>query len=126
EIFPLYGTMSGSSLKLKSLCVADLRGDRKPLLVYSYTWGANGERSQVAVLDLFAKEPAPVVAAQTLWLDPTHAWTVKSPDGKAVRVEGDDVVFGELVYEEKDGKATLRIKIRDDVPPTIKKNVEEK
>src|SRR5262249_19602187 len=120
---PLQGALRG--FRLRSFCVADLRGDGKPLLVYSYTWDLGASRAEVAVLDIFAKEPAPVVAAQWLWPDPDHSWDVKTADGKSVRVEGGGVTFGDLLYQEKDGKASLRIKFRDGLPAGVKRQLQE-
>jgi RNA polymerase sigma factor (sigma-70 family) len=121
---PLHNGLPG--FRLRSFCAADLRGDRKPLLVFSYSWGSGAWRAQVAALDLFAKEPKPVVAPQALWNDPAHDWEVKPADGKAVRVEGGGVNFGELTFGEKDGKPTLRLKLSDDLPERIRKKITEK
>jgi RNA polymerase sigma factor (sigma-70 family) len=113
------------AFRFSSACVADLRHDGKPLLAFSYTFGSGVLRSQVAVLDVRAKEPQPVAAPQTLVLDPRHEWQVKAVDEETVRVEGGSVVFGDLVLEEKDGKPALRIKLRDDLPEKLKQKIQE-
>jgi RNA polymerase sigma factor (sigma-70 family) len=123
EVAALHEGLSG--FHLRSFCVADLRGGRKPLLVFSYSWGSGAWRANVAALDLSAKEPKPVVAPQALFDDPTYYWDVKTADGKAVRVEGKGVNFGELVFTEKDGKASLRLKLSDDLPARIRKKIRE-
>jgi hypothetical protein len=40
-------------------------------------------------------------------------------------VEGEGVTFGELLYQEKDGKPSLRIKFRDNLPAELKRQLQE-
>jgi RNA polymerase sigma factor (sigma-70 family) len=122
-VIPINAALPG--FYLTSYCVADLRRDGKPLLAYSYFLGSGRVRSEVAVLDLRARKPASVVAAQALVLDAAHHWHVKAVDDHTVRVEGGSVDFGELVLQEKDGKPVLRIKLRDDLPEKIRKNIDQ-
>jgi hypothetical protein len=109
---------------VNSLCVADLKGDGQPFLVFSYAWGSGIHRSQIGALDCLAKEPKVITAAQSLVLDFTHDWSVRALDKKTVRVEGGGVSFGNLELMEKDGKATLRLQLPDDLPAKIRKNVQ--
>ena len=123
EAFPLHNGLSG--FRLRSFCVASLRRGGGPVLAFSYTWGSGVWRSQVAVFDATAKEPKPVVAPQSLVLDPAHDWVVKPAGGRKVRVEGGSVEFGELLLEEKDGKATARVRLRADLPASLRKRIQE-
>jgi uncharacterized protein (TIGR03067 family) len=120
---PLHRDLAG--YRFVSYCVADLRGDGKPLLAYSYSWGSGDLRSEVAVLDVRAKEPKPLVAPQRLVLDPTHEWHVKTVDERTVRVEGGSVHFGNLELREQGGKPVLRLKLRDDLPEALRQKVQE-
>jgi RNA polymerase sigma factor (sigma-70 family) len=122
-VTPIHPGLPG--FRFTSYCVADLRGDGKPLLVYSYSWGSGDLRAEVAALDVRSKEPKPVVTPQKLVLDPTHDWQVKTVDERSVRVEGGSVHFGDLEYQEKDGKPALRLKLRDDLPEALRKKVQE-
>jgi RNA polymerase sigma factor (sigma-70 family) len=124
KVVPLHRGLSG--FQLISTCVADLRGNGKPLLVYSYSWGSGDWRAEVAALDLLqAKEPQPIVAPQKLVLDPTHAWHVKPVGDRAVRIQGGKVDFGVVEFQDKTGQPTLRLKLRDDIPEAVGKKVQE-
>ena len=63
ETFVLYGDKSNRSDALfggdgvKSIIVADLAGDKKPLLVYSFAWGSGEHRSEIGILDLHGTQP---------------------------------------------------------------------
>jgi hypothetical protein len=40
-----------------SIIVADLVGDKRPLLIYSFAWGSGEHRSEIGILDLHGKLP---------------------------------------------------------------------
>jgi hypothetical protein len=42
---------------VSSIVAADLAGDNKPLLIYSFAWGSGDHRSEIGILDLHGKQP---------------------------------------------------------------------
>jgi hypothetical protein len=106
-----------------SLCVADLKGNGQPYLVYSFTFGSGDTQTHIGALNCLAKDPTEIRADKALVLDPAHEWKVRNLDKKTVRVEGGGVSFGNLELVEKDGKAMLKILLPDDLPEMIKKKV---
>ena len=109
---------------VNSLCVADLKGDGQPYLVFSYAWGSGEHRAMVGALDCRAKDPKEITATQAIYDDSKHDWSVRAIDTKTVRVEGGGVSFGVLELTEKNGKATLSLRLPDDLPANIRKNVQ--
>lgn len=107
-----------------SVAVADLRGDKKPLLVYSFAWGSGLHRSQVGVFDPWADKPVAVVSQQAIVNDVQHDWQVEATD-KGVRVVGGGVNFGELQVETRDGQLAVSIRLRDDLPNNVRANIRE-
>jgi serine/threonine protein kinase len=122
KLYPLLKDKHGR-LKVLSLCVADLRRDGRPLLVYTFSFGSGVHRSQVAVYDCLAREPIESIAAPSLVLDPAHDWTVKQVDAHTVQVEGGKVLFGNLELRDRDGKATLILRLPDDLPPAVRNRI---
>lgn len=108
-----------------SLCVADLKRDGQPYLVYSYEWGSGIHRSQVGALNVLANDPTELTAVQALFNDPKHDWNVRAVDDKTVQVERGEVIFGKLVLTEDDNKTVLRISLSPDLKDSIRKNIHD-
>lgn len=104
-----------------AICAADLRGDGKPLLAFSYSWGSGIHRSQLGALDWNGKTPKEFGVSQSLFLPAD--WHVRAVDAKTVRVEGAGHTFGELELVEKNGISEMRLRLRDDLPANIRKAI---
>jgi hypothetical protein len=107
---------------VSSLCVADLRHDGRPLLVYTYRCGMSLPTEGVSVCDCLAAGPAEIAWGPSTIRGGGH-WAVTSVDDRTVRVTAGKIVLGDLVLQDKDGKASMRIRFRDDVPAEIRRHI---
>jgi hypothetical protein len=119
DIFPIGMSFGGTGVD--SFCVADLAGDKKPLLIYSYAWGSGDHRSHVAVFDCLAKEPKEYVASLA-----NHSFDdfrVKYLEETKVEVLAGKHTVGRLVVERKDDKIAVSIKLDEKLPEDVRKNL---
>jgi hypothetical protein len=105
---------------LKSLCVAVLTGDKRPKLVYSYSWGSGIYRSQIAVFDILAKKPRQSVALQAYFNGPDDL-ILKRVDDQTVQVRTRAGTVGKVVVEGKQGHLKVKIAFKDNLPAKVKK-----
>jgi RNA polymerase sigma-70 factor (ECF subfamily) len=106
------GGARGNSLK--SVCVADLNGDKRPKLVYSFQFGSGDLCSRIAVFDCLAKEPEDIVAGDTYYNANDHL-VLKRVNDQTVKVRtksGNEV--GKVVLEKKEGELKLKIEFAED------------
>jgi RNA polymerase sigma factor (sigma-70 family) len=99
---------------LRSLCVAELNGDKRPKLVYSFQFGSGDFCSRIAVFDCLAKEPEDIVAGDTYYNANDHL-VLKRVNDQTVKVRtksGDEV--GKVVLEKKAGELKLKIEFAED------------
>jgi hypothetical protein len=104
-----------------SLCVADLNRDKRPELVYAYSWGSGIHRSHVAVLDILAPEPKEHVAPQT-YFNALQDLAVERVDDQTVRVLAGKTKVGRLVLARKEGTLAAWIELNKDLDDGIKKD----
>jgi hypothetical protein len=108
---------------VSSLCVADLRRDGRPLLVYAYRCGMSLPTVGVGVCDCLAPKPVEIAWGPAMVRGWDNDWTVASVDERTVRVSMGKRVLGDLVLEDKDGKASTRLRLCDDVPVEIRRQI---
>ena len=104
-----------------SLAVADLAGDKKPLLVYAFAWGSGEHRSEIAVLDVLAKTPKEVAATPVNYS--FNDFRVNGVDDVSVEVFAGKIKVGRLVLEKKEGQANLSIRLEEKLPEAIRKQL---
>jgi hypothetical protein len=104
---------------VNSLCVADLNGDSRPELVYSFSWGSGIHRSQVGVFDVLAKKPREYVAPGAFYgMDDL---TVKRVDDRTITVSTGKTELGRVALEGKDGQLRVEIRLNDKLPAEVRK-----
>ena len=116
EVFNIGRAFGGSGVN--SLAVADLDGDKRPDLVFSFAWGSGEHRSQVAMFDCLAKVPKQIVGKVSNFT--FEDFTVERIDDVTVRVSAGKQVVGTLTLEKKDGEATLEIRLDDNLPRELR------
>jgi hypothetical protein len=119
EVFEI-GPGGSCGNHLKSLCVAVLNGDKRPKLVYSYSWGSGLYRSQIAVFDCLAKKPQQSVAGQAYFNGPDDL-VLKRVDDQTVKVRTRAGEVGKVVVEGKEGTIKVKIAFKAKLPPRVKK-----
>jgi hypothetical protein len=113
-----------------SLCAADLDGDGKPELIYTYSWGSGRHRSHVAVYrekdGKVQEATAPFACQADMFAAARDNGTVEieiGDIGRTVNVWTKKAVLGKLSISEKDGQLLADVAIRDDLPDDLKKQV---
>ena len=106
-----------------SLAVADLKGDGRPLLLFSFAWGSGEHRSHVAAVDCAAKEPKELVAPLVNYSFKDYA--LKATEAKTVEVYAGDTKIGRLTLEKKDERTVLQVQLDEKVPEEIKTKLRE-
>jgi hypothetical protein len=106
-----------------SLAVIDLKGDGRPLLVFSFASGSGDHRSQIAAVDCAAKEPKPLVAPLTNFS--LNDYALKATGAKRVEVYAGETKIGRLALEKKDERTVLQIQLDEKVPDEIKMKLRE-
>ena len=104
-----------------SIIVADLAGDKKPLLVYSFAWGSGEHRSEIGILDLHGKQP------KELRLTPINL----SKDDYALRQAGDAgvqvlmarTVVGHLTAAREKEVMSATIKLEEKLPDDMRRHL---
>jgi hypothetical protein len=121
DVFGIGQSFGGNGVG--SLVVADLKGDGRPLLLYSFASGSGIHRSQVAALDCAAKERKELVAPLTNYSFKDYA--LKATEAKTVEVYAGDTKIGRLALEKKDNRTVLQIRLDEKVSEEIKKELRE-
>jgi hypothetical protein len=106
-----------------SLCVAALNKDKRPELVYAYSFGSGVHRSHVAVFDCLAQVPREFTAPQAYFGG--HDLAVKRIDDQNVRVLAGEAKIGRLVMARKEGDLMASIEFDKDLNDTIKRGIRE-
>jgi hypothetical protein len=104
-----------------SLVVADLAGDNKPLLVYSFAWGSGDHRSEIGILDLHGKR------ATELRMSPVNRssddYTVRRSVSGGVDVMIDKTVIGHVTAARERGDLHATIKLAEKLPDEIRRGL---
>jgi hypothetical protein len=116
EVFHIGRAFGGSGVN--SLSVADLDGDKRPDLVFSFAWGSGVHRSQVAMFDCLTKEPKQIVCRVSNFT--FDDFTVERIDDATVRVSAGKQAVGTLALEKNDDEATLEIRLEDNLPKELR------
>ena len=106
---------------VRSLCVAELNGDGRSKLVYSFSWGSGTHRSQVGVYDLKAKEPRQLIAGESYFSGVDDDLMVERQKDGTVAVKAAKRQVGVVGLEGKDDKTRAIIVIDVGLPDEIKK-----
>jgi hypothetical protein len=99
-----------------------LNQDKRPELVYAYSWGSGVHRSHVAVFDCLAKEPKEYVAPLANF-HMERDFAVKRVDDQTVEVYVGAAKVGQLLFGSKDGKDGVRIELSKDLDDSIKRHI---
>jgi hypothetical protein len=121
DVFGIGESFGGQGVS--SLAVADLKGDGRPLLLYSFAWGSGEHRSQIAAVDCAAKEPKQLVAPLVNYSFKDYA--LKAAEAKTVEVYAGDTKIGRLALEKKDERTVLQVQLDEKVPDEIKTKLRE-
>jgi hypothetical protein len=135
EVRPLGRGLCGWGVM--SLCVVDLDGDRKPALVYTYSWGMGFHRSHVAVFREKDGKIWDAVVPFAFMGDPSGLQGdlfAKRLDDGSVDIEigryqrqvnrwTNATRLGKLSISEKNGQLQADVAIRDDLPAELKQQV---
>jgi hypothetical protein len=105
---------------VRSMVVADPGGDGRDKLIFAYAWGSGEHRSQVAVLDVLAKAPQQVSAAQAYFGDLGDLEVKNGAEG-AVEISAGGQELGRLTVTGKEGALRVAIRLKDDLPADVKK-----
>jgi hypothetical protein len=105
--------------QLRSLCVADLNGDKRLKLIYSFSWGSGEYRSQIGVFDCLAKEPKQVVAPYSYFNGPDDL-ILKRVDDQTVKVHAKSGEVGKVTLEGKEGELKMNVEFKEDLPKKVK------
>jgi hypothetical protein len=104
-----------------SIVVADLAGDRKPLLIYSFAWGSGDHRSEIGILDLHGTQP------KELRLTPIDLskddFTLRRADGQRVEVLIGRTVIGLVTAARKGNALQAAIQLERKLPNDIRQQL---
>jgi hypothetical protein len=109
---------------VRSMVVADPGGDGRDKLIFAYAWGSGEHRSQVAVLDVLAKEPQQVSAPQAYFGD-LGDLEVKNGEGGEVEIYAGLQELGRLTVAGKEGALKAAIRLKKDLPEQVTKGFRE-
>ena len=128
EVRPLGIGFGGSGVM--SLCVADLDGDGKPEMVYTYSWGSGLHRSHAAV---YREKDGKVQEAVVPFAFKGDMFAKRLDDGSVMIEVGQyqrqvngwakPVPLGKLSISEKDGQLQADVAIRAELPEELRKQV---
>jgi hypothetical protein len=117
RVFPIGKGFGGYGVN--SLCVADLNGDGRPELVYSFSWGSGVHRSQVGVFDALAKTPKEYVAPVACF--GRDDLTLKAADDRTVTVSSGKTEVGRVTLAGEEGKRRVEIRLDDKLPADVRR-----
>jgi hypothetical protein len=102
---------------VRSVVVADLDGDGRPELVYTYSCGSGMHRARLAVYDVLAKEPKEFLASEAYYAE--NDWMLERVDERTVRVVLGKTVVGTVVFD-REAKVPVSLKLDASLPQTIR------
>ena len=116
RVFPIGKGFGGQGVN--SLCVADLNGDGRAELVYSFSWGSGEHRSQIGVFDVLAKKPREYVAPQAFF--GKDDLMVRGIADRTVTVFSGQTEVGRVTVVGPEGKMRVEIRLRDMLPVAVR------
>lgn len=119
KVYPIGEAFGGDGIT--SVLVADLAGDKRPLLIYAFAWGSGRHRSQIGVFDLHAKEP------KEYRLSPTNFamddYVLRSSENGHVEVLMGKTPIGHVTAARNDGVLDTTIKIVETLPEEVRRQL---
>ncbi len=104
-----------------SIVVADLAGDKKPLLIYAFAWGSGDHRSQIGVLDLHGKAPKVLSAPPVNYS--MNDYNLRRTEKGEVEVLIKGTPIGQVTASRKDDALDAAIQLTDQVPDEIRQGL---
>jgi hypothetical protein len=114
----LIGTGFGGQ-GVNSLCVADLNGDGRPELAFSFSWGSGIHRSQVGVFDVLAKKPKQYVVPGAFY--GRDDLSLQRVDDRTVKVFSGKTELGRLTLKGEEEKLGFDIRLDEKLSAEVRK-----